>query len=119
MVTRHTDGVTTLPDLNPLGDPVAFQLNVNGGLARPSVVQLAPDGPDAGSPNRVLNLARLVVLVEDGTWLSKQAGAQTLVDHHPEFADAVAEALRARTERRWMDPRLADPLSALLLDRLG
>lgn len=158
-----------LPDLKPLGDPVAFQLNVNGGLARPSVVQLAPDGPnhwavldlaaarqvgvrlgdsppakdalppvpdhrvaqaireslawhdgpDAGSPNRVLNLARLLVLVEDGTWLSKQAGAQTLVDHHPEFADAVAEALRARTERRWMDPRLADPLSALLLDRLG
>ena len=49
-MTRHTDGVTPLPDLNPLGDPVAFQLNVNGGLARPSVVQLAPDGPDAGSP---------------------------------------------------------------------
>lgn len=158
-----------LPDLDPLGDPVAFQLNVNGGLARPSVIQLAPDGPnhwavldlaaarqvgvplgdsppakdalppvpdhrvaqaireslawhdgpDAGSPNRVLNLARLLVLVEDGRWISKQAGAQVLVDRHPEFADATAEALRARTEGRWMDPRLADPLSALLLDRLG
>ena len=153
-----------LPDLDPLGDPVQFQLNVNGGLARPSVIQLAPegpnywavldlaaarqvgvrlgdsppakdalppvpdhrvaqaireslawhDGPDAGSPNRVLNLARLLVLVEDGTWLSKQAGAQALIDHHPEFADAVAEALLARAEGRWMDPHLADPLSSLL-----
>ena len=54
------------------------------------------------------------MLVEDGTWLSKQAGAQALIDHHPEFADAVAEALRARAEGRWMDPHLADPLSSLL-----
>lgn len=153
-----------LPDLDPLGDPVQFQLNVNGGLARPSVIQLAPegpnywavldlaaalrvgvplgdspppedalpalpdhrvaqaireslawhDGPDAGSPNRVLNLARLLVLVEDGTWLSKQAGAAALIARHPEFADAVSEALLARAEGRWMDPHLADPLSSLL-----
>ena len=31
-------------DLVDLADPVAFQLNVNGGTQRPSSVQLAPDG---------------------------------------------------------------------------
>lgn len=156
-----------LPDLVDLADPVAFQVNVNGGLSRESIVQLEPEGanywsildlaaarqvgvtldgtatpdvlpripadrlrqavresfdwhngPDAGSPNRVLNLARLLVLVEQGRWLSKPAGAEELRRTHPELAGAVDEALRARAEGRWMDPDLAAPLSALLAARL-
>lgn len=152
-----------LPDLIDPGDPVVFQLNVNGGLARGSVVQLEPEGanywsvldlaaarqvgvpldgsptadvipqvpsdrlrrairesiewhngPDAGSPNRVLNLARLLVLVEEGRWLSKPAGAEELRRNHPDLASVVDEALRARNEGRWMDPGLAAPLSSLL-----
>lgn len=156
-----------LPDLVDLADPVVFQVNVNGGLARESVVQLEPqganywsildlaaarqvgvpldgkappdvlpqvsanrlaqairgslewhDGPDAGSPNRVLNLARLLVLVEEGRWVSKAAGAVELRRTHPELTGAVDEALCARAEGRWMDPDLAAPLSALLAARL-
>lgn len=158
------------PDLDPLPDPIPFQLNVNGGLDRAGTVQLAPDdlpqywavldlaaarrlgvpllegmtaaeaippvpparlraavrgsvdwhdGADAGSPNRVLNLARLLVLLTEDRWVSKQAGADQLRGTHPELDDAVQEALAARTQKRWMDPALAAPLSALLRQELA
>lgn len=159
-----------LPNLVELGDPVQFQLNVNGGPDRARMIQVEPDaspnywsvldlaaarrvgvplgsdadaaavlpevprdrvvraargslewhdGPDAGSPNRVLNLARLLVLLEEGRWLSKQGGGEALRASHPELAPAVDEALRARAEKRWMDPALAAPLSASVLRALG
>lgn len=152
------------PDLDPLGDPVMFQLNVNGGPERARTIELEPgdepqwwavldlaaaravgvsligpsvdevvppvpwprlrqaieesqafhDGADAGSPNRVLNLARLVLLVEDGLWLSKPEGAARLRASAPEFAPALDEALRARAVKRWLDPAPAEPLSRRL-----
>lgn len=157
-------------DLVDLADPVAFQLNVNGGTQRPSSVQLAPDGfpnywsvldlaaarqvgvplegaraasevipevpagrvrravdesitwhdgPDAGSPNRVLNLARMLVLATEGRWVSKPAGAAEVRARNPEFAGAIDEALRARAESRWMDPAYAESLSTAVRAALG
>ncbi|MEI2778468.1 MAG: aminoglycoside adenylyltransferase domain-containing protein [Tetrasphaera sp.] len=157
------------PDLAPLGSPIVFQANVNGGQSREPMIALEPDGepqwwapldlaaarmvglsrigppaadvipeipwprlrqaieqsqafhdgPDSGSPNRVLNLARLIALVEDGRWLSKPAGAQWLSRAEPGFAPALDEALRARAEGRWLDPTLADGLSDRLAQGLG
>lgn len=154
-----------LPDLDPLDDPVRFQLNVNGGPARASAVQLEPDGganywsvldlagaarvgrplvgppadevlppvppdrvrraitesigwhadADAGSPNRVLNLARLLLLAEENRWYSKLDGGARLRERHPEFAPAVDAALRARAQGSWLDPALVAPLHAFLL----
>ncbi len=148
-------------DLAPIDDPVWYQLNVNGGLQRASMISLAPDdspnywsvldlaaarqvgvtlygaaadatipavpaarlhqaiaeslawhdAADAGSPNRVLNLARLIVLLEEGRWLSKPAGAVHLGRQEPKFRPALDEAALARAEGRWMDPALAAPLS--------
>lgn len=77
------------------------------------------DGPDKGSPNRVLNLARLIVLVEDGEWVSKPVGAQRLAQAEPEFAAALDAALRARAEGHWIDPTLAAGLSRRLADALN
>ncbi|MCE1178964.1 MAG: DUF4111 domain-containing protein [Micrococcales bacterium] len=77
------------------------------------------DGADAGSPNRVLNQARLLVLLEEGRWLSKQAGAEALRQQQPALTRAIDEAFAARAEGRWIDPQLAAPLSGLLRDRLG
>lgn len=153
------------PDLESLADPVAFQLNVNGGPKRGSMIALAPDaagphwwavldlaaarqsgvalrGPDAatvipeiapervraaiveslawhdasdaGSPNRVLNEGRLILLIEDGAWVSKPEGARRLRARAPELADVIDEALRARAEGRWLDPALADRVSERL-----
>ena len=77
------------------------------------------DSTDAGSPNRVLNLARLLVLLDRGLWLSKLAGAEATKISHPELAECIDEALRARAEKRWMDASLAEPLSAELGLRLS
>ncbi|XVX19058.1 aminoglycoside adenylyltransferase domain-containing protein [Actinomycetota bacterium] len=77
------------------------------------------DDVDAGSPNRVLNLARLIVLLDEGRWLSKQGGGAALRLQQPGLTPAIDEALAARAEGRWMDPQLAAPLSDLLRDRLG
>lgn len=76
------------------------------------------DGPDAGAPNRVLNLARLLVLADDGGWVSKRAGAEIVRGRRPELAPAIDEAFRARAEKRGLDPALAAPLSDLLHERL-
>ena len=150
------------PDLRPLGDPIAYTLNVNGGPGRGRLVALGPepgddqwwavldlaaaravgvpligpppgevlpevpreriraairnsqawhDGPDAGSPNRVLNLARMVLLLEDDQWHSKTGGAQVLRQRAPELASVLDAALAARAAGRWIDPALAAPLS--------
>ena len=75
--------------------------------------------PDAGSPNRVLNLARMLVLATEGRWVSKPAGAAEVRARNPEFADAIDEALRARAESRWMDPAYAESLSTAVRAALG
>jgi hypothetical protein len=155
------------PDLDQLSDPVAFQLNVNGGPKRNREVQLWPagpnywsvldlaaarqvgvpltarspiteavprvprerlrqairesvewhDGPDAASPNRALNLARLLVLLEEDRWLSKLEAA-ALGHSRPALATVLDEALRARASGRRVDPALAEPLSELVRARL-
>lgn len=159
-----------LPDLADLADPVVFQLNVNGGPRRASLVALAPDdgpnywsvldlaacrerglplggssaardvlpalppgrvvdavresvawhdGPDAGSPNRVLNLGRMLVLLDDGRWVSKLAGAAEVRARYPALAPALDAALTARAGHGTLDPSLALPLSELVNSRLG
>lgn len=77
------------------------------------------DAADAGSPNRVLNLARLIVLLEQGTWVSKPQGAALLRQSRPEWSAALDEALRARAEKRWLDGGLAQPLSDRLAELVG
>ncbi len=155
------------PDLHPLGDPVVFALNVNGGPGRGRLIGLGPepgddqwwavldlaaarrvgvallgpapnevlpeiprdrlvaairdsqafhDGPDAGSPNRVLNLARMVALLEDGRWLSKAAGAKALRERAPQFAPVLDAALTARADGSWIDTALASALSDRVRD---
>ncbi len=67
----------------------------------------------------MLNLARLVVLIDEGQWLSKLAGAEAVRVAYPGLAPVIAEALTARAEKRWTDPSLGAQLSALLRQRLG
>lgn len=72
------------------------------------------DRDDATSTNRALNIARLIVLLTDGRWLSKSAGATALADAEPDLAPTLNAALAARATGAPLDPNLAAPLSARL-----
>ena len=76
------------------------------------------DESDAASPNRVLNLARLAILLDEGRWLSKPDAAAALARSHPSLHTVLEQALLARSQNLEMDPALAQPLSELVRDRL-
>ena len=72
------------------------------------------DRDDDISTNRALNIARLIVLLTDGRWLSKSAGATALADAAPDLAPTLNAARAARATGAPLDPNLAAPLSARL-----
>lgn len=76
------------------------------------------DDADAASPNRVLNLARMIRFLTDGAWTSKPEAAATVAAAHPELADVLDEAMRARAEGRPVEPAGAALLSAIVADLL-